>query len=169
MSRVDSYRFLPRSFRPLYEDPSRLPGEDGPVWAPAAKRLAESRVALLSSAGLYLEGEQPSFDLERERREPGWGDPGWRRLPADAAGGSLAMAHLHLNPADILADRNVALPVDVLRDLVADGVLGGATPEHVSVMGYQEPGLAGWREETAPAIVALLREMGADGVVLAPA
>jgi hypothetical protein len=166
--RIDSYRFLPRSFRPLYEDPQRLPGEDAPVWAPAEKRLAETRVTLLTSAGLYVQGDQPSFDLERERGEPTWGDPGWRRVPHGVAEGGLAMAHLHVNPADILADRNVALPVDVLDGLAADGLVGGATPDHVSVMGYQEHGLAGWRDVTAPAIVGLLREQGTDGVVLAP-
>jgi D-proline reductase (dithiol) PrdB len=166
--RVDSFRFLPRSFRPLYEDPDRLPGEDEPVWAPATKRLAETRVTLLTSAGLYVKRDQPSFDLERERREPAWGDPGWRRLPHDAPAGALAMAHLHVNHADILADRNVALPLDVLDELTAEGLAGGATAGHVSVMGYQEHGLAGWRETTAPAIVKLLREEGADAVVLAP-
>jgi D-proline reductase (dithiol) PrdB len=166
--RIDSYRFLPRSFRPMYEDPQRLPGEDTPVWAPAEKRLAETRVTLLTSAGLYVEGEQPSFDLERERREPTWGDPDWRRLPHGVPVGGLAMAHLHVNHADVLADRNVALPLDVLDELVADGLAGGATPEHVSVMGYQEHGLAGWRDVTAPAIVAQLREQGTDAVVLAP-
>jgi hypothetical protein len=165
---VDSYKFLPRSFRPMYEDPERLPGEDGPVWAPATKRLAESRVTLLTSAGLYVAGEQPSFDLERERREPAWGDPGWRRVPHAVPEGGLAMAHLHVNPADILADRSVALPIDALDELATAGVVGGATPEHVSVMGYQEHGLAGWRDMTAPAIVELLRAQGADGVVLAP-
>src|SRR5690348_1236710 len=131
--KVDSFRFLPRSFRPLYEDPSRLPGEDEPVWTAPAKRLSDMRIALLTSAGLYLDGAQPPFDLERERREPTWGDPGWRRIPHDVAPGALAMAHLHVNPADVLADRNVALPVDVLDELTAAGVAGGATAEHLSV------------------------------------
>ena len=166
--RIDSYRFLPRSFRPMYEYPRRLPGEDEPVWAPATRRLAETRVTLLTSAGLSVTGEQAPFDLDRERREPTWGDPDWRRLPHGAPEGGLAMSHLHVNPADILADRNVALPLDVLDELVAEGVVGGATPDHVSVMGYQEQGLAGWREVTAPAIVELLREQRTDGVVLAP-
>jgi D-proline reductase (dithiol) PrdB len=166
--RVDSFRFLPRSFRPLYEDPPRLPGEDDTVWAPAGKRLADMHLTLLTSAGLYVEGEQQPFDLERERREPTWGDPGWRRLPHYVPQGGLGMAHLHLNHADVLADRNVALPLEVLDELVAEGVVGASTPEHVSVMGYQEHELTGWREATAPAIVELLREQGTDGVVLAP-
>ena len=49
---VDSYRFLPRSFRPFYEGRGAFSGEEGPVWTPFAKRLAESRIALLSSAGI---------------------------------------------------------------------------------------------------------------------
>jgi D-proline reductase (dithiol) PrdB len=166
--RVDSFRFLPRTFRPLYEDATPLPGEEAPVWAPASRRLADTRVALLTSAGLYVDGRQAPFDVERERREPAWGDPGWRRLPDGVPAGALGMAHLHVNHADVLADRNVALPLDVLAELAAGGLVGGASPEHVSVMGYQEHGLRGWREETAPAIVELLRQQGTDAVVLAP-
>jgi hypothetical protein len=78
------------------------------------------------------------------------------------------MTHLHVNPTDVLADHNVALPTDVLADLVSDGVVGGSTAHHVSVMGYQQAGLEVWRRETAPAIASLLRDDGADGVVLAP-
>jgi hypothetical protein len=58
-----------------------------------------------------------------------------------------------------------------LADLVESGYVGGATAEHVSVMGYQgwyDDALDRWREETAPAIVRALEEQEADGVVLAP-
>jgi hypothetical protein len=41
-------------------------------------------------------------------------------------------------------------------------------PEHISVMGYQERSLEGWRTQTLPEVVELLRAEGADGVVLAP-
>jgi D-proline reductase (dithiol) PrdB len=146
---VDSYRFLPRSFVPMYENPTPLPGEEDQVWA-------------------SLQGEQEPFDLDRERAEPTWGDPSFRVLPHGLGDRSLAMSHLHVNNADVLADRNVALPVDVLDELVADGRVGSAAPAHVSVMGYQASGLEEWRNETAPAIVELLRAQGTDGVILAP-
>lgn len=164
---VDSYRFLPRSFVPIYQDVTPLPGESEPVWAPFAGRLAEARIALLTSAGLSVAAAQPPFDLDRERREPTWGDPTCRFIPhwLDAP---LEMSHLHVNNADVLADRNVALPIDVLDELVAEGRVGAATARHVSVMGYQEAGLEVWRTETAPRIVEVLRDDRADGVVLAP-
>jgi hypothetical protein len=82
--RVDSFAFLPRSFRPLFEKAPRLPGHEAPVWAPFEKRLAEAKVGLLSSAGLYVKAVQPPFDGERERREPTWGDPSWSAIPAGA-------------------------------------------------------------------------------------
>jgi D-proline reductase (dithiol) PrdB len=164
--RVDSFRFLPRSFRPLYEHVDAPEGEM--PWAPFEPRLAAARIALVTSAGLHLEGVQPGFDLERERREPTWGDPSWRRIPAGVASGALGMCHLHVNATDVLADHNIALPLDRLAELVAEGVVGAVAPEHVSVMGYQERLLGGWRSTTLPEVVDMLRGEAADGVILAP-
>jgi hypothetical protein len=36
-------------------------------------------------------------------------------------------------------------------------------------MGYQERSLDGWRRDTAPQVIARLREQQADGLILAPA
>jgi D-proline reductase (dithiol) PrdB len=166
---VDSYRFLPRSFRPLYEGRGAFPGEEQTVWAPFEKRLQESRIALLTSAGLYLKKTQPSFDVERERANPEWGDPTWRSIPAGAEPADLAVAHLHINDEDLLADPQIALPARLLDELAAEHVIGGATPEHLSVMGYQDRSLEGWRDETVHELVARLREQAADGLILAPA
>jgi D-proline reductase (dithiol) PrdB len=166
--RVDSFRFLPRSFVPLYEDVAPLEGEQDVVWTPFEPRLADATIALVSSAGLTVAGEQEPFDLDRERREPTWGDPTHRVIPSGLGERQLAMSHLHVNNADTLADRNVSLPLDVLNDVAADGTIGGAARSHFSVMGYQQAGLETWRERTAPAILDVLREEGADGVILAP-
>lgn len=164
---MDSYRFLPRSFIPMYESAGPAPGEDEPVWAPFEKRLAEARIALLTSAGMYLDG-QPPFDAEREKAEPTWGDPTHRILPASLEGEGMAMMHLHINHEDVLADPEIAIPLGGLAALVADGRVGSVAPRHVSVMGYQQAGLERWRNETAPAIVELLRDQQTDGLILAP-
>ena len=166
---VDSYKYLPRSFRPLYEGLGPFPGEEGPVWTPFDKRLAGSRIALLTSAGIYFKTSQPSFDVERERDRPEWGDPSWRPIPASANPRDLAAAHLHLNDEDLLADPEIALPMRRLEELAGEGVVGGAVAQHVAVMGYQDRRLRDWRRGTAPEIVAHLREQGADGLILAPA
>lgn len=161
---VDSYRFLPRSFRPRYESPSPPPGEDAsPVWAPVAGRLSSLAITLLSSAGLYLEGSQAPFDLEGERARPEWGDPSLRLIPA--SGGRLRMAHLHISPLDVEADPEICLPRARLLELASAGVVGGAASSHVSVMGFQEKSLSGWRSSVLPALL----ELAPEAVVLAPA
>jgi len=164
---VDSYRFLRRSFRPLYEGRGPFNGEEQPVWTPFVPRLADARIALLSSAGFYVEGEQDPYDLDGERARPEWGDPGWRRIASGAR--KLRVAHLHINDADLVDDPDVALPMRALESLVADRVAGSVAAEHFSVMGYQDRGLGGWRASTAPAIVEALRRDRVDGLVLAPA
>ena len=166
---VDSYRFLPRSFRPFYEGRGPFPGEESPVWAPFEKRLSASRIALLTSAGVYMKESQPTFDLEREDANPEWGDPTWRVIPATARPEDFAFAHLHINPEDMVADPEIALPMRGLAELVDEGVVGGSVAGHVAVMGYQDRGLEDWRRTTAPEIVAHLREQGADALILAPA
>ena len=146
---------------------SPQPDETEPVWTPFPVRLADASIAIVSSAGLSIDGEQPPFDTERERREPTWGDPTHRVIPHGCAR-PLAMSHLHVNNADVLADRNVALPIDVLDELVREGRVGAAAPNHVSVMGYQQSGLDTWRTQTAPAIIELFRDQHTHGVVFAP-
>jgi D-proline reductase (dithiol) PrdB len=167
--KVDDYKYLPRMYRSLYENKPAI--EEGKVWAEFDKRLSRARVALLSSAGLYLRSQQRPFDVERERREPTWGDASHRLISRGAEPSELAMSHLHVRNDEVLADPNIALPLAPLADLVESGFVGGATAEHVSVMGYQgwyDDALDRWREETAPAIARALEEQDADGVVLAP-
>jgi D-proline reductase (dithiol) PrdB len=166
---VDSFKFLPRTFRPLYEGRGPFPGDEAQVWVPFQKRLAESRIALLTSAGFYLKRSQPTFELEREQANPDWGDPTWRAIPAGAMPDELAIAHLHINDEDLLADPEIALPMHLLSELATEGVVGGTAAEHVAVMGYQDRSLRDWRNRTAPEVVAHLREQGVDGLILAPA
>jgi D-proline reductase (dithiol) PrdB len=166
---VDSFKFLPRTFRPLYEGRGPFPGEESPVWAPFQKRLSESRIGLLTSAGCYLKPSQQPFDLEREQTHPEWGDPTWRAIPAAAEPDDLGVAHLHINDEDLLADPEIALPMHLLDELASQGVVGGAASEHVAVMGYQDRSLRDWREKMAPEVIAHLRGQGVDGLILAPA
>lgn len=161
---IDSFRFLPRSFRPIYENPT--PDGTDPVWAPFEKRLSEAKIALLTSSGMFLEGSQEPFDLERERTEPTWGDPTFRIIPAES--GPIGIAHLHISHEDIFDDPNIALPIDRLGEMVDEGVVGTVAQRHLSVMGFQGVSIEGWRSEAAPGIIDLLHEDEVDGLILAP-
>ena len=92
-------------------------------WAEVRKPLAESKLALLSTAGISMRGDAP-FDMETERQRPTRGDPSWRRLRSDATSATIEANHLHIDTGYIERDLNVALPLDRLRELVNEGVVG---------------------------------------------
>ena len=143
--------------------------DHGPVWAEFTKPLDEATVALLSSAGMFLADDQEPFNLERERREPMWGDPSFRVIPNDVTQQQIDASHLHISTNDLLEDFNVALPIDRLNELVDEGVVGAAATEHYSLMGYQEDGADVWRSETGPEIAARCHAAEIDALILAPA
>jgi D-proline reductase (dithiol) PrdB len=67
----------------------------------------------------------------------------------------------------IEADRNLALPLDRLRELVGAGVVGEAAPRHFSIMGSLIAP-AQLLSESGPEITRELKEDVIDGVLLAP-
>ena len=136
-------------------------------WTPVTKPLAQSRVALLSTAGLSMKGDRP-FDMELERRSPMRGDPSWRRLRADATGASVEANHLHIDTGYLLRDLNVALPLDRLRELVAAGEVGSMADTHYSIMGYQGNDTSTLERESAPAIAEVMRREEVDLALLVP-
>jgi D-proline reductase (dithiol) PrdB len=136
-------------------------------WTPVSKPLAASRVALLSTAGLSMKGDAP-FDMESERKRPTWGDPSFRRIRADATAADVEAHHLHIETAFVLRDLNVALPLDRLRELEREGIVGSSAPTHYSTMGYQGSSTKVLETETAPAIAASLASESVDLLLLAP-
>lgn len=164
--RIDSYKFLPRSMIPEFKD---FPYQaDDLVNASASVPLKNARVALLTSSGLYLKDRQLSFDLDRERQEPFWGDPTYRIIPRDVRHGEIAVAHLHLNPDDILADFNVALPLEVFAALEREGEIGSLAQSNYSFMGYQGRSTEAWRYTYGPELAERLKEDAVNLLILAP-
>lgn len=164
---VDSFKFMPRSLAESlkvwpYVDTS---GEDIP-WTEPAKKVSECRVALISSGGLYQKDDQP-FDLEREKREPLWGDPSFREIPRGIAQEDIRAAHLHYENRHPLQDYNCMLPLARLEDLLEEGVIGDIADFHLTFMGYQ-PRLGTFIRETIPRVVQRLHEMKVDLALLSP-
>ncbi len=164
---VDSFKYLPRSFHSEYATVPNPPAEA--VWAPLRVPIEDATIALVTSAGLYVDGDQEPFDLDRERREPTWGDPTYRVIPRDVASGDIGAAHLHLNSRDLVADFNVALPIRAFGDMADAGHIGAVADHHYSFMGYQERDLVEWRDRYGPEVVAHLQAGNVDAVMLAPA
>ena len=165
---ADPWRFLePRAAETTAARIAKQPPHPPIPWAAVAKPLSESKVALLSTAGISMKGDSP-FDMESERRHPTWGDPTFRRILSHATAADVEVNHLHINTVFIRRDLNVALPLDRLRELIREGVVGSAAETHYSTMGYQGSSTKVLENETAPAIAAAMAKESVDLILLAP-
>jgi hypothetical protein len=164
---VDSFKFLPGSIAAYYRNLPVQKTEPVP-WAPLKKPLAEARVALVTTAGIYVEGVDPGFDEDGERRNPMWGDPTFRRIPRDVPPDGIGTSHLHINNRDLKSDLNVQLPVHRLAELETEGLIGSLAPTAYSFMGYQMD-TREWRERYAPEVAGLMKDEAVDAVLLTPA
>ncbi len=166
--RVDPWRFAGGFIqRVLSAGIPDEPAHDPIPWTAVAKPLSESKVALLSTAGLSMKGDAP-FDMEMERRRPTRGDPSWRRLTSDATSATIEANHLHIDTGYIERDLNVALPVDRLRELVEAGEVGSMAEHHYSIMGFQGNDTTALVGESAPAIAQAMKSEEVDLALLAP-
>ena len=133
--------------------------------APAArtKLVAECRVALVSSAGLVAPGQAP-YDSKVKG-----GDWSWRAIPAGVDVQSLTEHHRSdsWDHTGIEADRNMGMPIDRLRELAADGVIGEMAPRHVSVMG-SITATGRFIRKTVPEIVEALTADEVDIALMVP-
>lgn len=164
---IDSFKYLPGSIANYYRNLPVQRLEPVP-FTPLAKPLDRCRFALVTTAGVYNRDTDPPFDVEREKREPMWGDPTYRRIPRDIRQEQIGVAHLHINPRDILLDVNVTLPIHRFRELEAEGVIGSLAPTSYSFMGYQTNNTQ-WRDRYAPEVAALMKDEAVDAVLLTPA
>ena len=132
-------------------------------WALLAKPLSQSRLALVSSAGLVLPG-QPPFDPSVRG-----GDPSFREIPADADPRSLVDSHRSqaYDHEGIHSDPNLALPLDRVRELAERGRIGSVNRRHLSCMG-SITATGRFVRQTAPEAARLLVEDGVDVAILVP-
>ncbi len=129
-------------------------------FTPFEGELAKASVALVTAAGVHRR-DQPAFNIADEL-----GDLSFRTIGGDTAAADLMVTHHHYDHTDADRDVNVVFPLDALRDLARDGVIGAVAPEHVGFMGYTMQ-LRRMYEETAPEIAERVeRESRPDVVVL---
>ncbi|MGH9102490.1 MAG: glycine/sarcosine/betaine reductase selenoprotein B family protein [Acidimicrobiales bacterium] len=149
----------------MVDDAIRLAMADQPVpsfpeaaWTPLRRPLSESRVAVVTTAGLYAPG-QTIFAR---------GDQSFRALPAGDPDVRLGHQSANFDRSGFLADPNVVYPVDRLAELQADGVIGSLGSTNLSFMGALGPTLETIRLDSGPAAAKLLRDDGVEVVLLTP-
>jgi D-proline reductase (dithiol) PrdB len=142
------------------EPPREIP------WTPLEKPLSACRVALVSTAALAVDGDEP-FDQEGEKRNPWWGDPSYRVLPRDARTGDATSWHMHIDTSVPERDLDSVMPLARLAELETAGFVGSSAPSHYSFMGYilKEKGLL---ETSTPAMIEQMKRENVDAVLLVP-
>ncbi len=130
--------------------------------APLRKPLSECRVTFISTSGVQPKGTVP-FDTVHPV-----GDYTFRRVPSDSSVEDLEIHQLKYPTAGADRDLNVIFPIERLRELVADGAIGGLTENFYTFIGYN---MDPERLELTLAedIAAAVSAEGADIALAAPA
>jgi len=129
-------------------------------WTPIVKPLAESRVALISSGGVYRR-DQPPF-------KPDKNDLTFREIPADTEVSELRISHDYYDHSDAEQDINCVFPLERMRELTAEGYIGSLSEVHFTFMGriFRKTALL---SEMIPCLIARLKSLGVDLAFLVPA
>jgi D-proline reductase (dithiol) PrdB len=132
--------------------------EDPPAWQPLEKPLSESRLGLIASGGIYLTG-QVAFHYKD--------DTSFRVIPTDIKTADLRVTHFAYDFTDARQDPNVVFPIDTLRGLQREGVIGELSEYAYTFMGgiYSARRV---REELAPQLTERLLADQVDVAVLVP-
>lgn len=137
---------------------------EGIPWIPMKQPLREAVIALVTTAGVHLK-VQPPFDMD----DPN-GDPSFRVIPSDVKAEAVVITHNYYDHSAADKDLNVVLPLDRLKELQAEGRIGGIAPVVYGFMGHIDgPHVQTLVQQTAPEVARLLTRDGAEAVVLTPA
>jgi len=144
---------------------AHLPLESKDVpWTPVVKPLAESKIALITTAGIHHRSQKP-FDMADPQ-----GDPTYRILDRDTIVSDYTITHDYYDHRDADTDLNIVLPIKRISEMQTAGVIGTVAKKHYSFMGHimgsYVPDLVGIK---APEVAALLAEDRVDAVLLTPA
>jgi D-proline reductase (dithiol) PrdB len=136
---------------------------DQTPWAHFTKPLSEARIALVTTAGVHLKSDTP-FDMIDST-----GDPTFRMIPSAAQVSELMITHDYYDHTDANKDINIVFPIDRLRELAAEHVIGSVSPRFFSFMGHiQENHFPRFLLEQAPLVAAMLIEDQVDAVIVTP-
>ena len=132
------------------------PSFETTAWV-AGPPLRRRRVSIISTAGLHRRGDRPFEGMT--------GD--YRVIPGDIKASDLVITHVSTNfdRTGFQQDWNIMFPLDRLRELAAEGIIGSVADYHYSFMGAADPALM---EPAARNLAALLKGDQVDAALLVP-
>ena len=131
-------------------------------FTPARRALPMLNLALISSAGAYIDGTTP---FNTESRD---GDASLREIPVEIDADDLLYAARGYDPAAVRQDINVQIPLNRLLEFEENNVIGQFNRVWLSLCGFI-PNAQLVAEELAPRIVERVSRYEAQAALLIPA
>ena len=131
-------------------------------FAPARRALPMLNLALISSAGAYIDGTAP-FDTSAPD-----GDLSFREIPSQIEAEDLRFAARGYDRSAVDSDSNSLLPLGRLFEFESNGIIGQLNPVFWSCCGFI-PNAAALVEETIPRLVERVKRHEVQAALLIPA
>lgn len=131
-------------------------------FTPARRALPMLNLALISSAGAYIDGTAP-FDAGAPM-----GDPNFREVPIEVEPVDLRFAVRGYDGAAVQQDLNAQLPIERLLEFEKNGIIGQLNPVFWSFCGFI-PDATRVAEQLAPGLVERAQRYEVQAALLVPA
>jgi D-proline reductase (dithiol) PrdB len=131
-------------------------------FTPARRALPMLNLALISSAGAYIDGTS-TFDTSAAA-----GDVNFREIPIEVEAADLRFAVRGYDGAAIHQDLNAQIPIDRLLEFEKNGIIGQLNPVFWSFCGYI-PDATRVVESLAPSLVERAQRYEVQAALLIPA
>ena len=131
-------------------------------FTPMRRSLPMLNLALITSAGAYIDGTDP-FDLDARD-----GDINFREIPIEVEAEDLLYAAKGYDPAAVREDRNAQIPIDRLLEYEANAVIGRLNHVWWSLSSYI-PNAALVATDLAPKLAERLKGYEVQAALLVPA
>ena len=137
---------------------------DDTPWTPMWKPLSQSRVALVTSAGLHVRGDRPFITDHKNG-----GDSSYRVIPRSTSAADIIQSHVSIgfDHTGIYRDIDVTFPIDRLQELADRGEIGSLGETNYSFMGALRDTTT-VVEKTGPEVAKRLLDEGVEVVLLTP-
>ena len=129
---------------------------------PARRALPMLNLALITSAGAYIDGTEP-FDTSIYG-----GDASFREIPVEVVPEDLKFSARGYDSAAVLEDMNAQVPLARLKEFEGNGIIGQLNPVFWSVCGFA-PNAARFAASAIPQLVERIRRYEVQAALLVPA
>ncbi|HYE16652.1 MAG TPA: glycine/sarcosine/betaine reductase selenoprotein B family protein [Pyrinomonadaceae bacterium] len=129
---------------------------------PARRALPMLNLALITSAGAYVDGTEP-FDTEVFG-----GDASFREIPVEVEPADLKWSARGYDPAAVAEDMNAQVPLDRLKEFEGNGIIGQLNPVFWSLCGFM-PNAARFTATGLGQLVERVRRYEVQAALLVPA